>query len=599
MKLIKYIGFGLFAVAGFSSCSDWLDVNDNPNSPTNTVAAVAARLPWIQHHYGYAHGVASFRGSFITGQVTSRSGYASTSAYEYMSIWAPAQGMATTPYQHWFVGAGCNIDDLITKAKEEGAYHYIGAAKVLHAMGFMLMADWYGECPYTEALGPVLNPKYDDGKTIFYGCLNELDEALSYFGMTQDVGATPLAKGDNWNGGDLSKWVALVHGLKARWLNNLSKKSFYDPQAILAEINLGPTSNALSTVINHENDPADLTGDVLTGDPLKTSFIFDSGAWSDHIRATKFYTDMFEYEQPDGTMLYDPRREKMLPANQHWNADGTSYFMVTKGADVIHSDLKLLNGPQIQSYDTKTRTYKCSTPARAADTVYVTFKGVCSMQGATSGDGTYFAADGTILSTGSFYTRPESPSHYMTYYEMCFIKAEVLFRQGDKAGALAAYKAGIKSHFEMMNDKLNEYEGTTNPGKMPMDETEISNFLNSDAICQNAASLTMAEIMKQKYIAMSFSQQNWNDMRRFNYSAGNIGDFGVVYPNFDRPRAMPVDATATIMPGASKTDDNYWWRRSMHCSHETNYNLKQLEASNPKALSKDIWSVPVWWDTVE
>jgi len=217
------------------------------------------------------------------------------------------------------------------------------------------------------------------------------------------------------------------------------------------------------------------------------------------------------------------------------------------------------------------------------------------MTGATTEESTYTDADGTILSTGTFYTRPESPTDVITYHEMCFIKAEVLFRKGDKGGALAAYQEGIRAHMEQMNSKLREYAGSVNPGKQPMDETVVEDFLGSAAVAQNVSELTMSKIMQQKYIAMSFTQQNWNDMRRFNFSAGNIGDFGVVYTDFDRPMEFSSDA-ARKMPGASKNEVNYWFRRMMQCSHEVNYNSANMEASNPKAFADDIWSVPVWWD---
>ena len=152
---------------------------------------------------------------------------------------------------------------------------------------------------------------------------------------------------------------------------------------------------------------------------------------------------------------------------------------------------------------------------------------------------------------------------------------------------------------ELMNQKLNAYADKNNPGKKPMTDQEISDFMKSEGVCQDAAKLTMEEIMKQKFIVMTFTVENWNDMRRFNYSAGNIGNFGVVYPGFERPKAMPASATTDKFPGASKVEDNYWWRRFMHCSHEVNYNAEQWKASNPKADKLDIWSVPVWWDSAE
>lgn len=599
MNKLKYIGLSLTVMLGFSSCDSWLDINENPNTPTQNVATVESRLPWIQHHYGYAAGSAGMRSAMITGMLTSHKS-ASTSAtnmHNTVIYWNPNNSFSTTPYQHWFVGSGPNIADLITKAETEGAYHYIGVAHVIRAMGFMLMLDWYGEIPYTESLGSFLTPKYDDGKTIFEGCLAELDEAMTFLNMEQAPNATPLSKGDSWNKGDVEKWKALVYGLKVRWLNNLSKKGMYNPDAILEALQKAPTNNNMNIVINHINDPGDTSKDALAGDPLKTSFIFDSAAWSDHIRTTKWYTNLFEYPQPDGTVAYDPRREKMLPMNQHYNK-GESWFMLTQGVDVINTDILNQSGPATQNYMPATKNYLADKADRLGDTIYVTFRNVCCAQGGKADESFFKAADGTILSTGTYYSRPESPTDVLCYPEMCFVKAEVLLRKGDRGGALTAYKEGVKAHLEMMNAKLKSYGTTNNPGKNPMNEDQISQFLASNCLEQDAASLTMAEIMKQKYIAMTFTQQNWNDMRRFNYSAGNVGDFGVVYPGMDRPKSMASEGL-TKFPGAGKTDVTYWWRRMAQCSHELNYNAKQMAASNPKAMSADIWSVPVWWDTAE
>lgn len=51
--------------------------------------------------------------------------------------------------------------------------------------------------------------------------------------------------------------------------------------------------------------------------------------------------------------------------------------------------------------------------------------------------------------------------------------------------------------------------------------------------------------MLQKMVAMGCSIENWNDMRRFNFSAGNIGDFGVVYPGYGRGPLFAGQAQVT------------------------------------------------------
>jgi len=125
MKNIFKLGLISLLVLSLSSCEEWLDINVNPNSPTNLVASVDARLPWIQHHYQYAHGSASMRAGIITGALTLNS---TTVANGLLAAWNPAQASSTTPYQGWFVGAGSNIADMIATAEKQEAWHYIGAA---------------------------------------------------------------------------------------------------------------------------------------------------------------------------------------------------------------------------------------------------------------------------------------------------------------------------------------------------------------------------------------------------------------------------------------------------------------------------------------
>src|SRR4029079_13517515 len=141
---------------------------------------------------------------------------------------------------------------------------------------------------------------------------------------------------------------------------------------------------------------------------------------------------------------------------------------------------------------------------------------------------------GVVGSTGSFQVRRVSDQEILTYHEMCFIKAEVYMRKGDNANAYTAYRAGIQAHLDMMQAKLNQWKGagyaTTNPDMASMDQTAINNYLLSNAVAQGAGTLTMSDIMLQKYVAMGISIENWNVMRRFNFSAGNVGTFGVVYP---------------------------------------------------------------------
>lgn len=639
---------GCLLTLGLSSCSDFLDVNVDPDKPNNTTAEVANRVPWIQRMFMYSAGITNYRTSMIAGVLYSTSGTHGPAAV----TWNFAPGTTTSSYQTWFVETAANLNDLYNKAKAENAYHYMAVADIYHALGFMQMLDLYGEIPYTEALGNSPVPAYDDGKTIFNGCVAKLDEAIKLLSEAQPATATPLSKGDVMNGGDAQKWLKMAYGLKARFLLKLSKKAEFDPEAILDCLSKGPQSIDDNSVMPCFNSGQDVT-DYLMGDPIMTNGNWNCVAYGTTQRITKYYTDLLTDMR--GAGVEDPRYTKIVPAvmtnikvvdgkvqSYDWarskgvdchgdcerlkavgwnsivaptwaatNKDITYDIADATARDKFVSDIQKLHkttvdGTKVKvTYQTGSVYVNSTNYAYAGDTAYVSLRSNSKLTGNQTKEENdvywYFSTNdalnaGAVGSTGSFQTRPVSDFEIMTYHEACFIKAEVLFRKGDKAGALAAYKAGIKAHLDYMQKKLTAWKGQgfSNPDMLPMDDSKISAYLASDAVCQNASDLKMSDIMLQKYVAMGCSLENWNDMRRFNYGAGNIADFGVVYPGMDRS----VLFTGTDkLKGTSKDDPKYWPRRwRLPATLELSYNEAQALAVNKHAEDTDIWSYPVWWD---
>lgn len=648
MKSFKYMmAAGCLLTLGLTSCSDFLDVNVDPDKPNNATAEVANRVPWIERMYMYSAGVTNYRTSMIAGVLYSTSGTQGPAAV----TWNFANATSTTTYQTFFVECASNLNDLYNKAKAENAYHYMAVADVFHALGFMQMLDVYGEIPYTEALGNSPVPAYDDGKTIFNGCIAKLDEAIELFSKAQPATATPLSKGDLMDGGDTQKWLKLAYGLKARYLLKLSKKAEFNPDEILECLAKGPQSIDDNSVIPCYNSGQDVT-DYLLGDPIMTNGNWNCVGYGTTQRITKYYTDLLTNMR--GAGVEDPRYTKIVPAvmtnikvvdgkvqSYDWarskgvdchgdcerlkavgwnsivaptwaatNKDITYDIADATARDKFVSDIQKLHkttvdGTKVKvTYQTGSVFVNSTNYAYAGDTAYVSLRSNSKLTGNQTKKENdvywYFSTDalnaGAVGSTGSFQLRPVSDFEIMTYHEACFIKAEVLYRKGDKAGALAAYKAGIKAHLDYMQKKLTAWKGQSfsNPDMLPMDDSKISAYLASDAVCQNASDLKMSDIMLQKYVAMGCSLENWNDMRRFNYGAGNIKDFGVVYPGFDRS----VLFTGTDkLKGTSKDDPKYWPRRwRLPATLELSYNEAQALAINKHAEDTDIWSYPVWWD---
>ena len=679
MKKILSITLSLIMMLGVTSCNNWLDVNSNPDSPSNMSTPLEVRLPWIQYFYSYAYANASTRTSAFAHVLTNVS---RTNGITVNTRWDQSTSPSTTAYQNWFVGGASNIPDVFKMAEAEGATHYIAACKVIKSMGSVLMVDLHGEMPYFESCNPdIPSPKYDNGDVTYEDCLKELDEAIALFSAPQADGATSFAAGDSWNGGDTQKWIKLAYGLKARWLGNMSKTEKYDPKAILDAIALAPQSNDENIKISHANVQKGATTSFISGDAYGPCVIWDIAAWGRGQRLCSYYVNLLTNFRGSG--VEDPRANKLIPSTMHnveltvdgkignfewyrdrgvnvygpdkyWTMDRFTAANITQDMAYASKDVvKTYKVSDIEKYYTSVNDFitsfreffsdkSASVEVSGADvkityhpgTVYVNSNSAYAIEdvkyvnlradGLAETDGLavndmncYYTTSaattrtlGLVIGTGSFYARPDSDTDLITYHEMCFLKSEVLFRQGKKDEAYAAYLEGIRAHFARMNTKLNLWKGagcdkTTGAVDVsfayaPMAQTDIDAYMASAAVAQSSADLDMADIMLQKLIAMGISAQNWNDVRRFNYFNDNLG-FGVVY------EGMQVPAYRTFPNATYATDpdsDLFYPRRYMQCSHETGYNATNCNASVEQyaqygienAKDREIYSIPVWWD---
>ena len=620
MKLYKSL---LLGVAGMSmlsltSCNDWLDINTDPDNPTDASAQYQQRLAHIQFYTNDANQFAAWRSSMAMGDWTRNTG---GGTYANMSDWLPADGIVTTPYQWFFVGAQVNNQDMYDKAMAVENYQYAGAAKLLRAYGFMLMTDLYGEMPYTQACGANATPEYDTGRTIFMGCIDDIEEAIELLnkGLTQKSTLPTLAAGDSWNGGDVNKWIKLAYLLKARWLNHLVKKGAgsykdgkYDATEILACLDKAMTSNADNTIVNHTDENSS-SHDVLGWDePVDYSPLYSvSGMNSGYMPSKCLYDNLTNFA---GLGVEDPRADHILPwaksgksadtpAEIKWNGN----WRRSLGVDLVGSNIRSAGGPIRATFDKTAGKWYCNgaSEARMGDTVYV--EGTSSSKGyAANVDLLYrnVKGDDRSAESGTFYTRVSSPTYIGTYAEVCFIRAEVLFNQGNRSEAFVAYKKGITASIELMNDKLKSWVNEDAslakcPSFATMEQSDIDNFLNNGI--GTAADITLGKILTQKRLALMFSMEIWNDMRRYDFNPE-------YFLNWNIPAAYYASANAQKAIPLGKQ-----FRRWRQCSHEYNYNSDNLQAIGAQVpgaqmvgsdgqaqmwnRADDAWTILVWWDS--
>ena len=191
----------------------------------------------------------------------------------------------------------------------------------------------------------------------------------------------------------------------------------------------------------------------------------------------------------------------------------------------MHTLIRTNGAPYATSFSATDGWY-CDSKTREGDTVFIQTTG--SSKGyAANVDLIYRKLKGNDKSkqSGVFINRVSAPGYVAIYPEACFIKAEVLFRQGNTAEAFAAYKAGVQASMELMNEKLKVWVGEDGnlkdcPSFTPMEQADIDNYLNN--AIGTAGNLTLAKIMTQKRLALQCSVEIFNDMRRMDYEKGCV-----------------------------------------------------------------------------
>lgn len=212
MKYIKNIIF-ILSVLLVSSCSFTdLDLLDDPNrvTPDNAQTDLffnAIALDFANMHSS-ANGISArvMRQLAMTGGKQYNNAFASTS---YNGIWNSA-----------YAGLLPDLNQLISITEAEGSKnpHFAGASKVLKAYTIMLLVDFFGDVPYSEAGQgvAVLSPKADSQVEIYNTALELLNAGITDLG---DPDANMSA--DLFNSGNAANWIKFANSLKIKWYLNV------------------------------------------------------------------------------------------------------------------------------------------------------------------------------------------------------------------------------------------------------------------------------------------------------------------------------------------------------------------------------------------
>lgn len=236
MKKLFFIS-ALALAMGLGSCDSYLDINQDPNSPSGENVTSNMLMPAAEMNIAASYGdYLRITGGYLC-QIYSQ--YFGTSNYlDYAQF--QMTGTRSSSFYTQMTQRGQNnlqtIRELAAAEEDWGSYL---AATVLRAFDYQALVDCYGEIPYTQALDQSnLAPAYDEGLTVYEGILADLDEALA-----NATSSNPVCTNFLYPGANAGRWIQFANALKLRILMRMW--------------NVRDVSSEVSALIAENNFPSD------------------------------------------------------------------------------------------------------------------------------------------------------------------------------------------------------------------------------------------------------------------------------------------------------------------------------------------------------
>jgi hypothetical protein len=132
------------------------------------------------------------------------------------------------PWEFWYGGVGKALK-LVFDETGEGGFeegmrpNMVAASKILWALNFHRLTDFYGDIPYSEAtqgIDGLFRPKYDTQQSIYMDLFNQLEAGISQISTSNpDEG---FADADIMFDGDIAKWKKFGNSIMLRMAMRIS-----------------------------------------------------------------------------------------------------------------------------------------------------------------------------------------------------------------------------------------------------------------------------------------------------------------------------------------------------------------------------------------
>lgn len=546
---ILILGFLVTVLFTVSSCKKYLNVNsdtDTPQAPSNS-SVFPAMLAGIPRGIQYD---ARYLGKYIQNWLTLGSGNLDTHDTHGYFVGSDNSGDI---WRQTYFGLGKNLDYIIENGTTKNQNDYVGASLALKAYMFQTCTDYHGEIIFSEAFKEnTYYFKYDTQDMVYKGVDSICRLAIKYLdaAAANPSGAT-LYIGDYVYNGNVAKWKRFVYGILARNYNHIINKSTYNADSVIEFCN-----KSLSDI----NDDFIIPFDASKNDD--SNFF---GTYRDNL--TSLRQSNFMVKLLDGTTFTgstvaanrDPRISHMLSISADTANGNGGYRGVDPGVGDPNS--AQLSGPN--------------------------FRKRVGVLWADSVQGNPSAA--VFTDNGKYLFRNKAIMPVMTYSEIQFIKAQAAFKKGDNANAYDAYLKGINAHFDFINRSYGALRGAANVYTgSPISATARMAYLASINVKQSPATLTISDIMLQKYISGWCWNwvETWVDLRNYHYNVDI--DPATTFPVFKNFTLPTTFASANLNKPAyrfrPRYNSEYVWnldQLKVYGGDLTNYHTFEMWFSKP------------------
>ena len=472
-----------------SGCAKKIDdVYANPNAqvrvPTETLLpGIIGNMVGSSSAQGSSYGTAN-DGLYVGRYVQFWATNTANNQYDRMGGAIGASDVLGSVWAMHYYGMGQNLNKMIEWGTEEKKWDYVGVGYAIRAWSWLQLTDMYGEVIMREAFNTSqLTFHYDDQQAVYDTVRVIARIALDYLNKTGDgVSQANLALGDAYfYNGDVNKWKKFAYSVLARSFNHLSNKATYNADSVLFYCNLAINSN-------DDNAAAKFANTGISG---TSNFFGPLRANIGTLRQTYYIADLLSGLNTTFPGVQDPRAWYLIRENNLGTFRGIT---PVKGSSGLTTDEQPQN-----------------------------FWG-----------GSYGTTSASNDNLARYIYKNGAPFPIITAAEIQFMKAEALYRKGDKPAALAAYTNGISLNFDMLQST---YTDGAIPAGKEINTTVRDNFLANPVIVPSSANLRLSHIMQQKYIAMfGFGLvETWADIRRFHYTDIEPGEITQVYAGFTPP----------------------------------------------------------------